>query len=145
MAVVMPDRELLSNDYFKVLAEDDARTIRLVRTATPFPSEAVVEETFTALDRATAHVVGDWSLLIDSRGGPLRNDPHFESVLSRVRARIFARFGHIAVLVKSAVGKLQVARYAREDNKESRVFDDEIAARAYLAQRHPLTAKPPQR
>jgi len=70
-------RDLLINDYFRVLAEDDTRTVRLVRTAMPFPSNEVIEQTFATLEGATASVPAGWALLIDSREGPLRNDPHF--------------------------------------------------------------------
>ncbi len=138
-------RDLLTNDYFRVLAEDDTRTVRLVRTAMPFPSNEVIEQTFAALEGATASLPADWALLIDSREGPLRNNPHFERVLARVRGQIFGRFRGVAVLVRSAVGKLQVARYAREDNTESRIFDDEGVARAYLAARLARPTKPPSR
>ena len=74
-----------------------------------------------------------WSLLIDSREGPARNDPAFEELLARVRGPIVSRFARSAVLVQSAVGRLQVARYAREDRASPGVFTDEAAALAYLA------------
>ncbi len=68
------------------------------------------------------------------REGPLRNDSAFEVTLSRARGAIVARFARSAVLVKSAVGRLQMERYAREDKRQAPlVFGEEAEAIAYLA------------
>lgn len=131
----MAPRHLHENDYFCVLAEDDARLVRLVRSVTPFPSIDAIEQTFAAVDRAIASIPPDWALLIDSRDGPMRNDPVFEDILARARGGIIGRFARVAVLVRSAIGKLQVVRYAREDRKPPGVFDDEAGALAFLAAR----------
>jgi hypothetical protein len=55
----------------------------------------------------------DLALLIDARDAPARNDAEFEETFARARRPILAQFGRVAVLVRSAVGKLQVTRYAR--------------------------------
>ena len=70
---------------------------------------------------------------MDSRAAPIRNDDGFEEILSRARARIVARFRCTAVLVASDLGKLQVARYGREDARSPPVFRDEAEALAYIA------------
>ena len=125
-------RALLNGDYFDVLADDDARMVRLVRSPKGFPSHQVIEDTFAQIEQAIASVPPGWALLIDTREGPLRNDPQFEELLGRARGRIVYRFARTAVLVQSAIGRLQVARYAREDRRSPSVFTDEAAAIAYL-------------
>jgi hypothetical protein len=126
-------RELVPGPYFRVLIDDDARVVRIVRTELGFPSLSAIEDTFAEMELALAGVRGAWSLLIDAREGPMRNDPAFEETLAKVRGRIVSRFARTAVLVKSAVGKLQVARYAREDRMSPVVFTDEAEALAHLA------------
>lgn len=128
-------RELHDNDYFRVLADDTARLVRLVRSVTPFASIEDIEQTFAAVDRAITSIPPDWALLIDSRDGPMRNDPVFEDILARARGRIIGRFARVAVLVRSAIGKLQVGRYSRDDRRPPTVFDDEAEALAFLAAR----------
>jgi hypothetical protein len=131
-------RQLHEHDYFRVLADDTARVVRLVRSVTPFSSIDAIEQTFDAVDRAITSIPPDWALLIDSRDGPLRNDPVFEDILARARGRIIGRFTRVAVLVRSAIGKLQVGRYSREDRKPPTVFDDEAEALAFLAARRSI-------
>jgi hypothetical protein len=129
----MTSRALLSDDdYFHVFADDATRIIRLVRTPKSFPSAEAIQHTFAAVQRSLIGVPPDWSLLIDVRDGPLRNDPEFEDFLGRVRGAIVARFAQTGVLVKSAVGRLQVERYAREDHRSPQVFRDEADAVAHL-------------
>jgi hypothetical protein len=138
-------REIFANDYFRLIADDRARLLWLVRTSAVFPSAASIERTFQDITEAVTAIPPEWSLLIDTREGPLRNDPEFESLLARARTSIVARFDRVAVLVKSAIGLLQVARYAREDKKSPRVFDDEEAAIASLIARPGrLSTKPPK-
>jgi hypothetical protein len=128
----MPPRELVRNEYFRLSAEDEARLMRLDRSPVPFASSDAIEDAFLDIGRGTEGVTAAWALLIDSRDAPARNDPAFEEHFKRVRRPILGRFGRIAVLVKSAAGKLQIARYAREDNLHLTVFDDEAEALAFL-------------
>jgi hypothetical protein len=128
-------RELFTDAHFTVLADDGAKVVHLVRSVAPFPSPAAIEDTFARVAQSMLGLPSDWALLVDSRRAPMRNDPEFEERLATARARIVARFSRVAVLVSSALGKLQVARYGREDQSSPRVFDDEAAARAFLASR----------
>ena len=109
----MPRRDLYANDYFHLIADDDAHVVHLVRTPLPFTEVEAIEQAFAGIERAATNIPHDWALLIDARKGPLRNDAPFEQALARVRGRIVARFARVAVLVHSAIGKLQVSRYAR--------------------------------
>ena len=72
-------------------------------------------------------------LLVDVRDGPARNDPAFEAKMNVHMQALVGRFEKCAVLVRSAVGVLQVKRLVRpyDDAIEGSVFRDE-AERAPL-------------
>lgn len=71
-------------------------------------------------------------LLIDWREGPLRNDAPFEEALRRSMPKIIRNYRNVAVLVRSAVGALQVKRHFREANLVGEVFQDEADALEFL-------------
>ena len=109
------------------------RIIIYRRTTLPFASTHEMASAFDAVRMAVADMpLHDWSLLIDTREGPMRNDDAFEAALRPFRQQFTQRFARTATLVKTAVGKLQVARYAREEHREPRTFLDEAEAIAYL-------------
>lgn len=129
----MAAREGVRGEHFRLTFDAVSQTATLVRTAVPFSSIDQIDALFAEIDRATAGLPRGWRLLLDARDAPARNDPEFEEAFARARRPILARFSRVAVLVKSAIGKLQVARYAREDSaSQLHVFNDEAEARAYL-------------
>ena len=73
-------------------------------------------------------------LLLDIRISVGRNDPKFEAALAEPRRELFHRFANTAVLVRSAVGRLQVARHIEDDgfSEKVRVFVDEDEAIGWL-------------
>jgi hypothetical protein len=87
------------------------------------------EELFAALDQ-----FGRWrgAVLVDLRAAPGRNDAAFEHVMKKLRPRLFAGFRRCGALVQTAVGSLQVARYARQDGIKLMVSSEEPALLAYL-------------
>jgi hypothetical protein len=70
--------------------------------------------------------------LMDVREGPLRTDDGFEQVVRDAGPELSHRFKRSAILVKTAVGALQMKRILRERGGRSEVFDDEEKAIAYL-------------
>ena len=73
------------------------------------------------------------SLLFDLREAPARNDEAFEREIMRAIQTFMPRFVRHAVLVKSAVGRLQTQRLARERGDRSPpMFTDEAEALRYL-------------
>lgn len=62
-------------------------------------------------------------LLVDSRAAPGQNDPEFEKVYSRFRARLLDGWLRVAVLVNTIPGQLQLQRHQRE-GLEAEVFMD---------------------
>ncbi len=74
---------------------------------------------------------GTEGLWVDLRAAPGRNDDAYETAVAPYRRRLLASAGRVAVLVRTRVGALQVARHAREDGLDVFVTDDPAAARAH--------------
>jgi hypothetical protein len=130
----MTVQTVVDSSYFRLTVDDPPGVARLVRKATAFPSGEVLRA--AALEVERAPLPSGLALLIDARDAPARNDAEFEEQFSRARRPILARFVRVAVLVRSAVGKLQVTRYAREDGVSAQfVFDDDGEAVDYLLHR----------
>jgi len=115
---------------------DPPGVVRLVRTSAPFESSEALRLAALEVEQVLPSVAKDSGLLVDARDAPARNDEVFEDQFARSRRPILAPFARVAVLVRSSVGKLQVARYGREDGATSQlVFDDEASAIAHLTRR----------
>jgi len=86
---------------------------------------------YAALGSADA---SSFKLLIDLRASVGRNDPDFEGRLVERRRELFRRFAQTAVLVRSAVGRMQVQRHVDEDGLSGivTVFTSEPEAFAWL-------------
>ncbi len=128
-------QEISRNDHFTVLVDERRGLIRTIRSDKPFTSLEQVERVFAEL-AATLDGLGRsrFSLFCDIRAAPGRNDPQFEATLQRVRPSWISGFRKVAVLVKSAVGQLQIQRYARQDGIERLVSNDEEELLKYLTQ-----------
>ena len=124
---------LFSTPQITVTSEADSRLVRYVRTSVPSPSldeyEHLHERIGGALDKIgrRRHV-----LLVDMREAVLNNDPGFERAAARCRQLLVRDFRRLAVLIKTAVGALQIGRHIREDSLDSPIFYDETAAVSYL-------------
>lgn len=72
-------------------------------------------------------------LLVDTRLAIGRSDDEFEVLMNELRPRMVGGFRRVAVLVKSAVGRLQVQRLGRADGISDRllVTSDEAEALAF--------------
>ena len=63
--------------------------------------------------------------LYDLRSAPgQRNDPEFEGVIQRRRPDLLKRSPFLMVLVKTAAGRMQLNRIAKDDKSNVRVSDD---------------------
>jgi hypothetical protein len=60
------------------------------------------------------------------------SDPELQQRMTESARRLFDGFDRTAVLVRTAVGKLQINRMARQGVPQLAVFDDEAAAIAWL-------------
>lgn len=108
--------------------------VTIVRTNQPFTSLAELDRETSAIERVlTKARLTSSRVLVDLRHGPLRNDPAFESAIARTRKIIYGTFDRSAVLVSTAVGRLQVMRHARVDGlKDFAAFNSEAEAMAFL-------------
>ena len=120
---------------FLIERDDARRLIRLRRTESKFSLDKV-DAIFAPVVAALAEFDG-WSLLLDMRRAPPRTDDAFEAAINVHLNPILVRFRRRAVLVRSAVGVLQVNRVSKKmgaTDDDTAVFrDDEAAAEAFLA------------
>lgn len=130
--------ELLRNDYVVVTLECDGRIVRFRRTAQVFPSLSIAKDIYAG-GRATYDRIGKTGrgLLIDSRDAIGRNDPEFEVVLGEFRSRSLPGFTDNVVLIRTAVGALQVQRHSRNTGHQRMITADERSAIEYLLARSP--------
>ncbi len=125
--------QVLYQDEWITLTFDEARAlVRYTRNDVPYGGVENVTRSFAGVGALTTQVPRGAKLLIDIRSAPPRNDDAFEAKTSAALTAYLVRFVRHATLVRTAVGKLQSARIARERGVEPHVFEDEEAALAYL-------------
>lgn len=126
-------RELYCDEYLHVLLEQGGTLVRVVRSARAFRDTATIERVFSAVYSALGALeLKDCGLLADQRLAPGRNEPEFEQALARSRNQIYPLFQKRAVLVRSAIGKLQLSRLIKQDQYERLVSQDEAELLRYL-------------
>jgi hypothetical protein len=130
----MSERSIFEDAYCAVTYDPDKKLIWYRRKPTQYPSNEVAAKAVT--DAKTAMpVTGTLAhhvFMMDVREGPMRSDPGFEAAMRSSGPNIGAQFKRSAVLVKTAVGKLQMTRLLSEQKSPSVVFDDEAKALAWL-------------
>jgi hypothetical protein len=127
-------RTLLADPLLMVTVEDARGLVRYQRTREAFPSldamRALHERMFASLGGLPLQ---KFKLLVDVRDAPPRNDVAFEREVTRILDFIISKFAGHAVLVKSAVGMLQVQRLERERKASgAAVFANEADALRHL-------------
>ncbi len=108
--------------------------VQLSRTNQPFPSTEAITECFLQIDIAIrTKARSARGMIYDTRTGPLSTDPVLLEAIVQATERIAVRFERAALLVKSALGSLQVDRLRRlhEAHKMS-AFHDETEAVAWV-------------
>jgi hypothetical protein len=104
------------------------------RSSVGYASLEDIERESLEIERALQRA-GKIRLLVDLRAATPRNDPEFEQAIVKVRRKLFGGGQQVAVLVRTAMGALQVKRHVREDGFAVEVFTNESMALAHLAQR----------
>jgi hypothetical protein len=139
--------EIGRNKHWVVSREPARRIIRVARTDVPFGDStnwphavAALADVIGIFDRAT-HAV-----LLDLRAAAMSTDPEFERRVVPLQRKALDGFARAAVLVRTAVGLLQVTRSRRQSGGDTHgVFQDEDAALAYLGTpRDRRSATPPR-
>ncbi len=125
---------ILADEYFRLTVDDPPGIVRFTRSEVAYPSGMAAAESLHHILDATAAISRHrYSLLVDVRAAPGRNDVDFEQALGELRHRLFDGFRKQATLVRTAVGRLQVGRLAREHRlATANAFESEQDAVAYL-------------
>ena len=132
-------RELLRSKHFVVTLDEESHLLRRARTHERFASLEELETAYAELLQVMRSIDrAQYAQLIDARAAPPRNDPEFEAVVTRHHGELYEGFRRAAVLVQSAVGKLQVRRMLDRSGVEAPVFSEEEAALVYLQGRGTL-------
>jgi hypothetical protein len=126
-------RVLFSDAYVTVTLDDARGLVRYTRSRQPFATLDDLRGSHTAMVAALpASIPPGFKLLIDVREAPPRNDEAFERELTPLLAQFMQPFAARAVLVRSAVGRLQVQRLSRAYDARPQIFDDEGKALQHL-------------
>lgn len=128
-------RTLYVDPFALATWNERANFVQWVRTPTPFPSGKASIDSHLALKAALAPAISaKAALLFDVRMSPLRNDPEFDEIGKQYVDPLVSQFERVAVLVATAMGKLQLSRLKRERLLKIEVFDDEHLARAFVGE-----------
>lgn len=133
-APVSPSAPLLETPYATIRWNTTRSFARFVRSDLPFATIADIEIEGIKVERALEKA-GNIRLLVDLRAVTPRNDPGFEASIAKFRSKLFGGGQRIVILVRTAVGALQVKRHMREDGFPVEVFTDEEAAIVFLERR----------
>ncbi len=132
-AAGVPTPPLVDDAYFKVTHDPTRRLVIAVRSAEAIDDLTDLERSVSAVAAAFDAVGREGTrLFIDIRAARGRNDASFEEAMKRLRPRLFGGFERVALLVRSAVGLLQIQRHLREDGVSAHVDTDEAALMAAL-------------
>ena len=131
-------QELSRSEYAVVTRE--VGFVRVRRTAKPMPIQAnrATDDLIDAFRMAVPlRERKNLGLLLDSRDAPMLSDDDTATAMKPVMAEMLLGFARVAILVGSALGKLQATRRSREqaaddDRRPVSVFSDEASAIAYV-------------
>lgn len=120
-------------DHYELQLDESCRLFVARRTAVAFADVAAIVRCFATIEGTLSKLTrANYALLVDVRNGPARNDPAFESAIAAHRGKLLLGFGRNAALVATAVGRLQVQRYANRDGRDVFATDNEQEAFRYL-------------
>lgn len=130
--------EIFENQHWALLRVRPQLILIVRRTGVPYESAEEVKSSFAELEEALSEYNRKhFGLLVDLRSAPQRNDPEYEKVASGEPAALAKDFARVAVLVRTAAGKLQVGRHIRTSGAKMQLFNDEAEALEYLQPRRP--------
>jgi hypothetical protein len=126
---------LHDDDFFTFTWERARGLARMVRKPRRLADLTEAERLFANLLAARARIPeAKIRLLIDQREAIGNNDPSFEAIVNKTVRLLMVGVSRVAVLVRSASGKLQAERLqrARSAAGETVAFHDEAEALAFL-------------
>lgn len=126
---------LWASDEATLTLDRGEGVVRFVRLSPSLPPLPVLRARLTAmLDTMHGLAREELGLIVDTRQAIGRSDDEFEAVMNELRPRLVHGFRRVAVLVKSAVGRLQVQRLGKSDgiSDRMRVTLDEVEALEFV-------------
>jgi hypothetical protein len=132
---------LLATSYANVFWDATRSFVWFVRTELPYATIADIEWEGFAVERALLKV-GQVRLLVDLRAVMPRDDKSFEIAIAKFRRKLLGGDRQVVILVRTAMGALQVKRHLREDGFRVEVLTQEDEAIAFL-NGLPLDRAPP--
>jgi hypothetical protein len=138
---------LLSSDYCTIDLDPARGLVRFTRSEVPYRTADEITAEAHVIETVLERVGEGRRLLVDLRAVAPRNDPGFEQNIADLRKKLFGGASAVAILVRTAVGALQVKRHMHEDGYECEVFMDEGVALTHLASalRKKTPSVPPRR
>lgn len=127
-------RSLFEDPYVSLTLDEARGLVRYVRSRETYPSIEVMKASNAAIGKALAWAPrATLKLLLDLRDAPPRNDDEFETAVGRALDGLLPAFKSHAMLMKTAVGRLQAQRMSRRAGAERVfVFGTEAEALAHL-------------
>jgi len=122
---------LFATPYGSICWDAKRALARFVRSELAYASVEDIEREGLEVERALKKA-GKIRLLIDLRAATPRNDPSFEVAIAQFRHKLLGGGQRVAILVRTAMGALQVKRHMREDGIQVEVFTQEEEAIAFL-------------
>ncbi len=129
--------------FFLVEQITRIKLIIAVRTGEPYTSLLQVEESFANAIKTFPYMREHWNLLTDLRDAPMRTDAAFERLIRRMRPEMVRGFLNHAILVRTAVGSLQVSRHSQESGTGGLVTQSTSEALEHLGITG-VVSQPPQ-
>jgi hypothetical protein len=134
----------LQTPYFIVHSDGAGFVVRIQRTGLDYPDILTMERDMDAIVAVLDRLGRERrAFCIDWREGPLRNDAPFEDAVQKVMPRLLRGYRAVAIIVRSAVGALQVKRQLREASLTGEVFQDEADAFDFLRGNSGVTSRRP--
>lgn len=133
--------ELFHGTHLIVTREESGKLIRARRTATPFASVAdmygVEAQFLRTIPMRERYGI---AVLVDVRDAPMLSNDGLEIEAVKVIDAMASEFDRSGLLVRTAVGALQVRRIAKTNSFRLELFEDEAMAIAYLTGNGPPPA-----
>jgi hypothetical protein len=127
-------KRVLETPHWTIDVDETARVATLARTPAVYADLSSIGEAMRPIEAALdALRKTRYSALIDLRNGPLRSDEAFEKAFTPYRLALPLGWKRVAVVVASAIGKLQVSRHHSNDKSGLVIFTDPDAAWSHVA------------
>lgn len=130
---LLDTEDMFQTPYFRVAVDRLRRLVWIIRSQEPYPDYETARDQLQQVNGVIPNSQRHgWSLLIDLREARGRNDPRFEQLIAEHRPALFAGYERRVVLVRTAVGQMQLQRQERETGTTAALYRDFEAAVRYL-------------